>query len=198
MSSENTKVPFRIALISLIILIGLTQFTNCGSYSDPDMVGSFSSFSVTCTNPECVTQKKEDLTVRVNIGGGMIYGVPASLFEWNLAGDCNEGGYPYNTVRWMLCAGANCGGSSGIPPIRSSEQPGLGGGLSNVNSNCINGRFMIYVDLRPIPMDNVNRTGLSNGAVRTPYTLKVIINGHMSPMLSGQDERETLISLLPI
>jgi hypothetical protein len=116
----------------------------------------------------CVSAKSENLRLTPHLGSTGEYGVPASLSEFNLGGDCNEGGYPANTIRWELSLNGTV--------VRHSGMAVAGG--STANSRCINGRYLIYINLAAITGDAVNRTGLANGAGgRSAYDLWIEIYG---------------------
>ena len=71
-----------------------------------------------------------------------------------------------------------------------------------VDSRCVNGRFLLYINLRAITEDNVNRTGLSTGATRAPYDLYIEIYGQDSSTDTTPERNPTKgrmrVSLLPI
>lgn len=173
----------------------LTQFTNCGEYSSPNN-SSASSSVVACTNTSCITPTLDNLSAKVNLGGGADYSVPTGLAEFNLGGDCNEGGYPYNIITWELFLNG--------AKVRTSNSPGmiLGSPSANVNSACVNGRFLIYINLTAIPQDNVNRAGLLNGSGgRSQYDLYVEVSGRDSPagdLIRNSLKGRTHVTLIPI
>jgi hypothetical protein len=84
---------------------------------------------------------------------------------------------------------------------RDSGMTGMAG-ANPVDSRCVNGRFLLYVNLRAITEDNMNRTGLLNGTTRVPYDLYIEIYGMDSPTDSAPKRNttkgRTRVSLLPI
>lgn len=172
------------------------NFNNCGQYQQED--NFMVSASVNCLNATCVSASSSNLSLRANLGGGSEYSVPANLAEFNLGGDCNEGGYPQNTIRWELYLNGQ--------KVRDSAMLGLGGAGASANSRCVNGRFLIYVNLNPINEDNVNRTGLAaptpqNPFARSAYDLYIEVFGQ--DVVNGPAHRNTLkarhrVSLLAI
>ncbi len=167
---------------AFVSLVMMTQYTNCGTYSD-NSTFSVTGSSVECVDDDCITPTVDNLSLKVNLGGGTEYSVPANLSEFNLGGDCNEGGFPFNTIRWELYLNN--------VKVRDSGMLGIAGGNKTAHSQCINGRFLLYVNLNPIAEDNVNRTGLSNGTSgRSPYDLWIEIYGQETQ--NGPAKRNTL------
>jgi hypothetical protein len=190
--SWNTAL--RGATLICLTTLMLTQFNNCGSYSAQNNDESSSSV-VSCTSANCITPTLANLGIKVNMGGGAEYSVPAGLAEWNLGGDCNEGGYPYNMIVWELYL-------NGVK-VRDSNYTGmiLGNAGANVNSACVNGRFLIYLNLSAIPQDPVNRAGLNNGASRSQYDLYVEVYGRDTPtgvLNRNPNTARAHVSLIPI
>ncbi len=164
-------------LIRGLLALGITglmvaPFTNCGQYADPASEELFNQ-SIDDCDDDCIAPKTENLAVKANVGSGTDYSVPAGLTDWNLGGDCNEGGYPANIIRWELFL-------NGVR-VRHSGMTGMDARNPNsaVDSRCINGRFLLYINLSAIPQDQVNRTGLMNGAgtARSAYDLYIEIYG---------------------
>ncbi len=170
---EKLKMPWQVRTFAAVLLTAgmLTQFNNCGNYADPKKADlSFSS--VVCDTPSCITAKSANLNITPHVGAAGEYGVPPALSEFNIGGDCNEGGYPVNTVRWELWLNGAIVRDSGMPVA----------GTANGNSRCINGRFLVYVNLAPLTSgDTTNRTGLANGqGGRSAYDLWIEIYGQTS------------------
>ena len=173
--------------LSLVFVALATQFTNCGNYADP--MNYSSPGPVDCsTDEDCIIPTINNVSLKVNFGGGTEYSVPVDMAEFNLGGDCNEGGYPYNTIRWELYLG-------GVM-VRHS-------GMGGFDSRCINGRFLIYVYLGAIAAgDNFNRSGLyTPQGVRAPYDLWIEVYGQETP--GGVPQKNSLkgkmrISLIAI
>jgi hypothetical protein len=185
-------IVFRVG-VSLGLLVLLTQFNNCGNFADTTDF-NVSSSAASCTTSNCVSATTDNLSMKVNLGGTSTqYGVAAAVKEFNLGGDCNEGGFPYNTVVWELWLNGHA--------VRNSGMLGMVAGNQTANSRCVNGRFMIYINLAPIAEDNVNRTGLLSGSTRAAYDLYVEVYGQNQ--MGGSPQRNTLkgrmrISLLAI
>lgn len=162
----------RTLILSAATAVLLTAFANCGTYSDEGTTVNSSLLDVTCDD-DCIVPAPENLAVKVNLGEGTDFPVnPVS--DFNLGGDCNEGGFPYNTIVWELWLNGQ--------KVRDSNMAGTAG-TGNANSSCKNGRFMLYVYLGPVAAgDNVDRSGLktSTGAV-APYNLYVEIYGQTVP-----------------
>jgi hypothetical protein len=191
MNTLNAK-SLRSALIACAALMVLTQFNNCGAYSTPDATAN-SSLEVTCTSTSCITPTLDNLKIAVNVGGGAEFGVKSGLAEWNLGGDCNEGGYPFNIIVWELYLNGT--------KVRDSNMTGMAG-ASTVNSRCVNGRYLLYMNMNPIAGDNVNRVGLNNGVGQpTQYDLYVTIYGQDAQggaLQSNQATGRTHVSLIPL
>jgi hypothetical protein len=159
------------ALLALIGAVMVTEFNNCGEYAQP--ASYLSASSLTCDNNHCITPTVSNLSIQANLGGGSDFKVPANLAEWNIGGDCNEGGYNYNTIVWELYLNG--------AKVRDSNMTGMisASPSMTVNSQCVNGRFEIYVNMSAITQDPVNRTGLlsGSGATRAAYDLYIQIYG---------------------
>jgi len=153
-------------LLQAGLLLALLTFNNCGGYQTPNNDAS-SVAAVNCTTPNCVLPTDANLKVTPHLGNGE-YAVPANLAEFNIGGDCNEGGYPYNLVHWELLL-------NGVI-VRTSAMNVAG--TSNAETRCVNGRFFIYVNLVSISQDPVDRTGLKNNSgVRSAYDLNIEVIG---------------------
>jgi hypothetical protein len=138
-----------LALTTFMVL----PFTNCGQYADPAAQELFNQSLDDCDD-DCINPASENLAIKANVGDGTDYGVHALLSEFNIAGECNEAGYPTSVIRWELVL-------NGVV-VRHSGMLGMNGS-NPVNSRCVNGRYMVYVYLGPIAEDNVNRQGLMTG-----------------------------------
>jgi hypothetical protein len=132
------------------------------------------------------------------LGGKTEEPITAIIGAFNLGGDCNEGGFSFNTVKWELYLNSI--------KVRDSSMAGLNGS-GNANTRCLNGRFTIYVNLNSIAEDPVNRTGLQipgstpTNLQRRPYDLWVEIYGQETA--GGAPQRNLLkarkrISLIAI
>lgn len=179
-----------LGLIAILFVVA-TQFTNCGQ---PEIALSESDNSIQDCDADCITPKSGNLALNLHVGGsGTQYSVPTGLAEFNLGGDCNEGGFGYNLVRWDLYYG-------GVM-VRNSNMPM--GGFSTVNTQCINGRYGLYINLRSIPgYDPVDRAGLrTSSGGRGTYDLYVEIFG-MDSSADTTVERgpngRIRVSLIPI
>lgn len=182
---------YRPALFTVMAAALFTQFNNCGEYSQSsDQTNSV--WDLTCDTPACFNPTTENLEVKVNLGGGAEYAVSQSLMEINLGGDCNEGGFASNVITWELYLNGT--------KVRDSNMLGMAG-QSPVNSRCINGRFLLYMNLGAIANDPVNRTGLNTGlGGRGQYDLFVEVIGQD---LNGPPQRNPLkgrshITLVPV
>ena len=173
----------------------LTQFNNCGTYSSPP-VDAASTSELACTTVSCITPTLANLALKVNLGGGADYSVPTGLAEWNFGGDCNEGGYPYNQIIWELYLGG--------AKKRDSNYFGmiLGNPGANVNTVCVNGRFLLYINLGPISADPVDRSGLnSESGARSQYDLYIEVYGRDTPtgvLNRNSTSGRVHVSLIPI
>lgn len=157
-------------LVAAFALLGvlLTQFNNCGGYQGSAATDDASLDAVTCTTNNCIVPDQSIMAVTPHLASSGDEGITAALSEFNIGGDCNEGGYPYNTIRWELVLNGAV--------VRTSDMPVAGG--APANSKCINGRFLIYVNLAALTSgDTVNRTGLANGSTRSGYDLYIYLYG---------------------
>ncbi len=152
-----------------VFAVLLAPFTNCGQYGEP-MLSDESESVLTCTTDDCIQPQPNHLKIQANLTGNLFV-VKAGLAEFNIGGDCNEGGYPSNTIHWDLYLNGN--------RVRHSAM--LINGTSTAESICVNGRFLIYVNLAALRTgDPVDRTGLKtgNGTERSAYDLYLEIYGH--------------------
>lgn len=176
MSQEMDGVPpmnrtARLLGTTLLLTLLLSQFNNCGNYSTP-VTQLSGATSVTCSTPTCISPDPLNIKITPHLANGE-YGVSAGLSEFNIGGDCNEVGFPYTKVRWELVLNGNVVRHSGM---------NVAGGAQPADSRCLNGRFLLYVNLAAIAEDNVDRTGLNTGTgSRSSYLLNVIIYGMTSP-----------------
>lgn len=162
----------------------LTQFNNCGNVAQSVDGLQFASL-VNCANSDCVTPDSSALRVQANVGNGN-YPVPASLTEFNIGGECNEGGFRYNQIHWDLVLNGAV--------VRNSSQNIVGAPVEEV---CVNGRFRIYVYLGPLTgIDPVDRTGLNTGSGRSNYNLYITIYGQTT---SGvKDPANSFRAIVPL
>ena len=179
------------AVLALTLVIPIA-FQNCSDMSPSATSDLASIVNLTCDD-DCITPTIGNLEMKAHLGGsGTEYKVPANLIEFNIGGNCNEGGYAYNTIRWELMF-------DGVKK-RDSGMAGMAAGP--VSSRCVNGRFLLYINLKAITEDNVNRTGLSTGAARAPYDLHIEIFGQDSASDTTPERNPTKgrirVSLLPI
>lgn len=177
----------RLAILLFGVVI-LMQFNNCSPMANTNGFNSNSILS-TCdpnniivngtnqTNPNadvnnvnCAVADGNNL--QINPQGGDI-AVAANQADFNVAGTCNEGGYPSNAVSWTLKYNNVMVRNSGMIFQNQSW-----------NGQCINGRFSLYVNLSYTSSlgpaeDPNNRTGLSEPTTgtRQPYTLDISIVG---------------------
>ena len=154
-------------------------------------VSSAGLSSVECLSESCVTANEDLLAVKPNLFSGQI-NITASVAEFNVGGDCNEGGFAANTLRWELRLNGATVRHSGML---------VAGGVP-ANSQCVNGRFLLYVNLAAVSEDNVNRTGLlKNASTRSAYDLVVQISGQAvagGPVTSNSMNGKTTIPLVPL
>lgn len=180
--------------LSLIAATMVSQFTNCGNFSEPANYSSAST--LTSCDEDCITESIDNLSVKPNTGNSAEYGVTVDIAEFNLGGECNEGGFPLNTIRWELW---QVGSSQ---PVRTSDMVGSGGAGAQANTACINGRFQLYIYLGSgLAEDPVNRQGLGTANnTRASYDLWIEIQGRTA---SGTPQRNMLrgrsrVSLIPL
>jgi hypothetical protein len=171
----------------LVLVLGavvLTQFNNCGSVSSPE-TGLTETLSISC-DEDCVTATADNLESKPNLVDGAEYKVAADVIEFNIAGECNEGGFPLNTIRWELQR-------NGVS-VRNSGMLGMvsGNPTATAHSRCVNGRFLIYVNLNAIAEDPINRSGLKVNAqgARSSYELLIEITGQRSN--TSREERNNI------
>lgn len=185
----------KLRVIGLVSIL-LVAYTNCSEMPAEAVDDSASLADLKCDD-DCIEPKSDNLKVTPHLGGsGTEYSLPANLQEFNIGGDCNEGGYPYNTIRWELQLNGVKKRDSGMIGMLAKAP------TQNVNSMCVNGRFLLYINLKAISEDNVNRQGLSTGTTRAPYDLFIEIYGKKSagdtsPVRNTLKGR-TRVSLLPI
>jgi hypothetical protein len=170
----------RISLLALGLAL-LAQFNNCGSYNADS--GGTDLYGISCSDESCLNPSIDYMSVKANLpSGNSEQGIQPGLAEFNIGGDCNEGGFALNTIRWELFLNGRKVRDSGMLGMIASS-PSL-----NVNSRCINGRFLIYVNLNSIPEDPVNRAGLmiGSGSSRSSYDLYIEVYGQKSSLEAPQ------------
>lgn len=180
----------RFVLMGVVMLLMITQFNNCGNYQAADSTLD-SMTAVACLNESCISPDANNLSVIPHLGNGE-YAVTAGLAEFNLGGDCNEAGFVNNYIHWDLVD------NSGAVVRHSGMQ--IVQGL-NMESKCVNGRFLIYVILSPINLNNADpydRTGLMTpNGVRTSYNLHITIFGS-DPKTGASGQYQTNVPLSAI
>jgi hypothetical protein len=179
----------RVVLLGFVLLTMLTQFTNCGAYQTPQPYDGLSA--VACENSSCVLESADNLRINVNLGDGQ-YSVPGTYTEFNLGGDCNEGGFARNYIHWDLID------KDGRIVRHSGMQ--IAAGIT-AETQCVNGRFTLYVVLTPLPINNADpydRTGLlmPNG-LHAAYNLRVTIFASSSTT-GAQSSYSTVVPLLAL
>ncbi len=184
----------RYGAILTLLTFTLTQFTNCGTYSDQPATGVSGFASVSCDS-DCIAQNRDNLKVYVNgLNESGQFFLPANVSAFNLGGECNEGGYPYNTIVWELF-------HNGVL-VRRSDMSGMVS-AGNTNTVCVNGRFMVYINLASIPADAINRVGLNvapAGGARAPHTLAIEVYGQDTfngLLQKGSVRSRTVVNLIP-
>ena len=181
----------KILSFSLLATLLVTTFTNCSPYSQSDNSSDGGLSDLSCTTAACINPTPDNLSIKINLSGGNQFPVPRGLIDFNLAGECNEGGFAYNTITWEL----DQADQPGTPRVRESTS-------MNASSRCVNGRFSIYINLASTGVDPVNRTGLLGGdGGYHPYTIKVAIFGQNTfggPQQTGNNSLGSSVSLLPI
>ena len=192
------KSLFRIIPFLALGLLLITQFNNCSTGMEDQPVTTYTDESSQGASPcgvnGCVEPNESWLRLTANVSGGQ-YGVTAVQREFNIGGDCNEGGYPANEIRWELALNGNV--------VRNSSYAGLVAGGGPALSQCVNGRYMIYVNLSSIAQDPVDRVGLriaSSGATRGAYTLdiQIISKDQMGGTHTNTIEAKKRIFLSPL
>jgi hypothetical protein len=154
--------------IGTFLFVLMFQFQNCAQDSTPNVQEDIGS-SFACSEADCIPETAANLKISPNLFNGNVV-VKTGIDEFNLGGDCNEGGFPDTVVHWALVLNN--------VTVRNSDQ-GLVAGAP-VNVKCVNGRFNAYITLRAVAgIDNVDRTGLKIGSstATSQYTLKLSIKG---------------------
>lgn len=167
---------------------------SCGQNSTDSLFSNLSSAS--CVGGSCLHQNSQNLEIRVNSGGD--YRVIAGLADFDLGGDCNEGAFPSNIIKWELYLDGKLKRHSGMHPLVNG-QPDLS---KNFHSACVDGRFKIYLPLYAISDDGVSRAGLADpaaGGARREYVLEIEVIGFNE---SGQEQHNSIsrkkLFLVPI
>lgn len=157
-------------LISIggLILLLLTQFNNCDVYSDSSLFNGTSSLNssgstVGCIEPELYPNEPCPLELRLNSDTDVP--ISAAVRDFNLGGDCNEGGFSENVIKWELYYNGTL--------VRNST-------TVLADSVCDRGKFSLYVILGNTSEDSTDRTGLvvpNSGGARAQHVLYVEIYG---------------------
>lgn len=144
------RYVWRIGALSLGLALVLTQFTNCDVYSESSV---FAPSTVSeCDGASCFALNPDHLEL----------GTVSRLYVQNaqvgadLGGDCNEAGFPGNTVTWEIVQGGNV--------VRHCAQ------TSNCGV-CVNGRFQTYINFAGLPpQSNMQiRVEITGFLDATPY-----------------------------
>lgn len=184
-------------LVALLGLLLLLQFNNCGGFQNVDNLGTDVLASLNCGGRLCIEPNASYLALTANLASGTSdKTIGVNLSEFNIAGDCNEGGFPYNTIRWELWLNGAA--------VRNSTMMGMSPSAAiRMDNRCINGRYFIYVNLAALPEDPRNRTGLLTngvGSVRSNYQLYIEVIGQDTQYdtNSSRRSRRALVNLIPI
>lgn len=183
---------FQTSGLILGTLILLMQFQNCDIYSDNSL---FTAFNSLCEGEDCVEQDSDFLEVRINSDGDIpVYPLSGTV---DIGGDCNEGGFEYNFIRWSLFDDQGFVQDSDQFSLTEDEERLFGNQCTDgQQSCCVNGKWQATVflnepDLRENPDDPaappppVDRTGLKNASGnRVPYRVEVEIFGLRSAQSS--------------
>ena len=179
-------------------LLILAQFNNCDTAQTASGIGALASMDPSvnlCNGDTCTYQNAANLSVTTSYSSSV--GVMPGLQELNIAGDCNEGGFPTNLIRWELKR--NVSGTA--MTMRSSTMVYNG---HSMNSQCVRGRFTLDIYLGPITEDMVDRSGLkyANGYPNTTtYSLTIDIIGYDNngqPYTNSLMGGEQTIYLIPV
>lgn len=148
---EKMRKFVSIGFVSFGVAVLLTYFTNCDVYSENNL---FAELTTRCVDTDdCINQSSEFMELKINSENNLPIG-PAET-EFDVGGDCNEGGYIQNVIIWELFLDNTM--------IQTSQFLGL-------NGLCVNGRFSMRVRLV--------RPGLQDtGGVRREHRLEVEIVG---------------------
>lgn len=150
--------------VQLVLVVGatvltLTQFNNCSNYQPNIATDGTSSIDCTTTT-NCIVPNPNNVGITAHLLNGTESILPSES-EFNIGGDCNEGGYPYNDIHWDLMVNGQS--------VRNSSMQVAGG--YTAESKCVNGRFLVYVNLGTIPGDSANRTGLNGQSASLVLTI---------------------------
>ncbi len=115
----------------------LLGFNNCAPENSGSLFSSYVSSS--CSGEECVQKNADLLDLTINHQGEIR--VASTTSRLDIGGECNEGGYPVNSMVWE---------------VYNENNPNsiVFGSLTNaagVEFKCINGRFSTQVHL-PTPV----------------------------------------------
>ncbi|MCC7405400.1 MAG: hypothetical protein IT288_13460 [Bdellovibrionales bacterium] len=122
------KSLFSVTAAILGVGLLLTYFTNCDVYSENNLFAELESRCV--DKNECINQSSDFMELKINSENNLPIGAAES--EFDVGGDCNEGGFIQNVIVWELYLDNAM--------IQSSQMLGL-------NGLCINGRFAMRVRL---------------------------------------------------
>jgi hypothetical protein len=156
--------PVQAVAFSALLTLTATQFTNCGGFS---AMTDSSSSSFACTSATCITPTLENLSITPILGSSGSYFVSSAMSAFNLAGQCNEGGYPGNVVKWQLMKNGTVVRTSDGPVAQTVN------GWGPANGVCVNGHFSLYVNVGP----DQNGSNFSASGLGPGFTVNVSIYG---------------------
>ncbi|MBK7842661.1 MAG: hypothetical protein IPJ71_03040 [Bdellovibrionales bacterium] len=110
------------------VAASLSFFTSCDVYSENNLFAELKSSCVDTNS--CTHQSSEFMELKINTENN--YPVAVSDIEFDVAGDCNEGGFEQNLVLWELFLDNTL--------VQSSQNLGLG-------TTCVYGQFSARVRL---------------------------------------------------
>jgi hypothetical protein len=168
------KKYFRILGGLALLTMTLTEFTNCAGDQSTDQPSTVAATD--CVNTSCINPSLINVSVTPHLYNGAFLVPSTGIF--NIGGDCNEGGYPFNRVHWDLMAGGRS--------LRNSSQAVMSG--ASADTNCINGRFVIYINFNPISGDANNYYTAWASIIQTYGTapsIKISLYAQMTPTDPG-------------
>ncbi len=163
MAVVHSNFKWRLFLLNLINLGLLFHFVSCDVYSDNK---SFVESESLCSDSNSCSPASSDL-LELQINTENNYPIASTVSEFQVGGNCNEGGFSQNIVVWELY----------LDNVKLGNSQDLG-----LSSKCDMGRFSVRVRLPKAGLyDNTTPT-----PIRREHTLVV--------QLEVYDETGTLVS----
>ncbi len=178
--SKNRRNYFGLGGLSLLLsfIMVMVMFINCQNVEEPAVVES-SSHCIDVDANKCSEPKEDLLSLIVHSPSSEIFLQPHQS-QFNISGDCNEGGFQDHMIAWELYANSSLISSS------MEEKQTL---------KCSQGHFLILVQL---PVRRNNQNSLWVGGLRVSHLLVLNIGQTVGGKIVKSPSAQKRLHIHPI